>query len=86
MRLLPRLSLIVVVVVVVLVFCVLFCFFVDFVVGFVVAVVVNGCDVVVVGGGGGHLKLIQPQSRDSRSSGIKQDWQMVGRTDRRKGV
>ena len=64
-----------------------FLFFVVFVpvVGFVVAVVVNGCDVIVVVGGGGHLKLIQPQSRDLRSSGIKQDWQMVGRTDRREG-
>ena len=82
MRLLQRLSLIVVVV---LVFCVLFCFFVVFVVGFVVAVVVNGCVVVVVVGGGGHLKLIQPQIRDFCSSRIKQDRQMVGRTDGRKG-
>ena len=46
---------------------------------------VNGCDVVVVVGGGGHLKLIQPQNRDFRSSRIKQDRQMVGRTDGRMG-
>ena len=45
---------------------------------------VNGCGVVVVGGGG-HLKLIQPQNRDFRSSRIKQDRQMVGGTDGRKG-
>ena len=47
---------------------------------------VNGCVVVVVvGGGGGHLKLIQRQNRDFRSSRIKQDRQMVGRTDGRMG-
>ena len=77
MRLLQRLSLIVVVVVVVVVFV--------FVVGFVVAVVVNGCGVVVDVGGGGHLKLIQPQNRDFRSSRIKQERQMVGWTDGRMG-
>ena len=47
---------------------------------------VNGCVVVVVVVvGGGHLKLIQRQNRDFRSSRIKQERQMVGRTDGRMG-